>query len=169
MSITEAIWEQLNKKTIVELRPYIPTEKKLRAMYIETALHEEITRDRDNDKETERFARLEADLQVFLTSPTIDSSYLFGLSPPGKEVWEIRSKRPRPSIRIFGRFSGKDSFVATHYVKRSLLGGWNTLEWKEEIRKSRQIWNRLFPGYRPQGGEIHDLVSGALDGKYFKN
>jgi len=49
-----------------------------------------------NPKDVERFARLEADLADFVTSPTLDPGYLKSLWPARDGVWAIRSVRPKP-------------------------------------------------------------------------
>lgn len=167
MSIQEEIWEQVGNGSLVELRPDRIDEGKPRRMYLTTELYEELTMERDTLKEMERYANLEADLKVFLVSPTIDPKYLFGLTPAGKGVWEIRSRRHKPSIRVFGQFAAKDTFIATHCALRPKLGGWKSFEFKREIHKSRQTWNKLFT-YPAVIADIHDLVTGAIDGKYFK-
>ena len=45
------------------------------------------------------------------------------LAPPKFEHWTLRSRRPRPSMRVFGRFAKPDVFVGTHVVLRKDLGG----------------------------------------------
>ena len=145
MSINEQIWSILKDGRLVELRPYVNSDAKIRSMYLERKLHDEIFGDRSVDKEVERFAQLQADLDVFLTSETIDPKYLYRLTPISDGVWEIKSVRPKPSIRVFGLFGGKDTFIATHYIERAGLGGWNSAEWKTEIRRSLAIWRQLFP------------------------
>ena len=169
MSISERIWQLLKEGKLVEVRPVRPQHEKIRSMYLVNALHSEIHLERNEESEKARFATLHADLVAFVTDPVIDQTYLFCLSPTGKGVWEIRSTRPKPSIRVFGMFSSKDTLIATHHVIRKPLGGWKTLEWKKEIQKTRQTWNQLFPAYKPLvSPNIDDVINGGLDGKYFK-
>lgn len=171
MSISEEIWSIIDDDDgrLIELRPFVSTDIKIRSMYLRRELHHDIFRNRRHEKDIERFAQLQADLDMFLTSTTIDPQYLYGLTPISDGVWEIRSKRPRPSIRVFGLFSSKDTFIATHYKERAGLGGWNSAEWKIEIRRSLAIWRQLFPAYQPiNSDDINQLISGAIDEQYFR-
>lgn len=139
-------------------------------MYLVDRLYLAIMEPKPNIEETQRFAQLEADLAVFVNSPTIDPKYLFGLSPRSDRVWEIRSVRPKPSIRVLGRFAAKDEFVATHYVLRGQLGRWNSREWKIGKRRAKAEWASLFHPYDAvDEQDINNLVSGAINGKYFRN
>ena len=117
----------------------------------------------------ERLGVLEADLEAFVDGTEIHPRYLFLLYPASEAVWEIRSMRPDPSIRVLGRFADKDVFVATNYALRHELGGWQSRDWRDVKLKSRAIWTNLFHTYRPVSTtNIHDVVTGAIDGKYFK-
>jgi hypothetical protein len=112
---------------------------------------------------------LAADLEVFVEARTIDPKYLFLLYPANDAVWEIRSGREQPSIRVLGLFAWKDVFVATNHALREELGGWESREWKTVKRAARAEWRRLFNPYQPKTAiDPKQLVTGALDGKYFK-
>ena len=69
---------------------------------------------------------LQADLELFAEGQPIDPKYLFLLYPPAEGVWEIRSIRPHPSIRVLGLFAQKDVFIATNLELRENLGGWQS-------------------------------------------
>lgn len=110
------------------------------------------------------------DLELFAEGQPIDPKYLFLLYPARDAVWEIRSVRDAPSIRVLGLFAAKDVFIATNHALRETLGGWESREWKVVKRAARACWNRLFGTYQPlTSTNVRDLVSGAIDGKYFKN
>jgi len=169
MSINEEIWSIIKDGRLIELRPAVTSDMKIRSMYLVRNLHQDIFCKRSDDKEIKRFARLQADLDMFLIGKTLDPKYLYGLTPTSDGVWEIRSTRPNPSIRVFGLFSGKDTFIATHYRERTGLGAWNSTEWKTEIRRSLSVWRQLFPAYNPiNSDDISQLISGAIDEKYFR-
>jgi len=61
-------------------------------------------------------------LEQFAEGQSIDPAYLKLLAPARDAVWEIRSVRPAPSIRVLGRFAEYDVFVATNYALRKPLG-----------------------------------------------
>jgi hypothetical protein len=122
----------------------------------------------DPDME-ERMGVLQADLELFAEGQPIDPKYLFRLYPAEDCVWEIRSVRPQPSIRVLGLFADQDVFVATNMALRETLGGWQSREWKNVKRTARAMWSQLFHTYQPlNSSNIHDLVTGAVDAKYFK-
>ena len=85
-------------------------------------------------------------------------------------VWEIRSAADAPSIRVLGLFADKDVFIATNFELREDLGGWQSRAWKEVKRKAKAIWVWLFQTHKPIiTTDINNVVSGALNGKYFKH
>jgi hypothetical protein len=57
-------------------------------------------------------------LDLFAEGAPIGPKYLFLLYRADEAVWEIRSVRPNPSIRVLGRFAAKDIFVATNFALR---------------------------------------------------
>lgn len=117
----------------------------------------------------ERVGTLQADLEQFAEGRSIDPKYLFLLYPASEGVWEIRSVRPEPSIRVLGFFAKKDVFVATNLALRENLGGWESREWKDVKRSARTRWEHLFHTYQPLiSTNLSDLVTGAINGKYFK-
>jgi hypothetical protein len=139
-----------------------------RAMFVSEGTWRMLSTEHDDDME-ERLGILQADLELFVEGQPVDPRYLFLLHPPGEAVWEIRSARPAPSIRVLGRFARKDVFVATNMALREELGGWQSRAWKDVKRQARADWDRLFHPYPPlRSTNIHDLVTGAVDGKYFK-
>jgi len=118
---------------------------------------------------TERFARLEADLADFVTSPTLDPQYLKSLYPARDGVWAIRGSRPKPSIRVLGLFAAKNKFIATNYAMRSDLGEFESNEWRIERRRAKTIWRQLFPSYDfIPGRDVNKLFSGAINERYFQ-
>jgi hypothetical protein len=157
----------IKQEELFELEPMPHREKRLRSMYLSSELYQGISNPPPDD--TERFARLEADLATFVTSPTIDPGYLKGLWPRRDGIWAIRSVRPSPSIRVLGLFAEKDRFVATNYAVRSELGGFESKQWREAKRRAGVIWRRLFPTYPFNSSrEVNDLFTGAINGNYCK-
>ena len=137
-------------------------------MFLTSDLMTELSKARTSSVETQRFASLEADLAVFVQSPALDPKYLYRLFPPRDCVWEIRSTRPDPQIRVLGLFAEKDVFVATHHALRSDLGLWDSAAWRIAKRRANAEWWRLFSVYQPKTEtDVHQLVSGAINGKYF--
>jgi hypothetical protein len=98
----------------------------------------------EDEEWEDRMGSLRADLEAFVTEEDIYPRYLFLLYPTSEGVWEIRSMRPNPSIRVLGLFPCKDVFVATHYTTRDLLGGWQSRQWKDTKRMARTKWRNLY-------------------------
>jgi hypothetical protein len=124
----------------------------------------------DDEELEDRLGKLQADLELFSEGQPVHPKYLFLLYPARDAVWEIRSVRDAPSIRVLGLFAAKNVFIATDHALRETLGGWESREWKKVKRAARACWSRLFGTYLPcSSTNVRDLVSGAIDGKYFKN
>lgn len=96
-----------------------------RALLMCTALWNAIEEGRREQKDEQRavWARLEAAFSHFIEGGLVTNDFLKQLKPEKYEHWEIRSRKPRPSMRVFGRFAMPDVFIATHVVRRSELGG----------------------------------------------
>lgn len=138
-------------------------------MLVSEGMWKMLSTEHEDDEMEERLGILQADLELFAEGQPVDPRYLFLLSPSYEAVWEIRSVRPSPSIRVLGCFAKKDVFVATNMALREELGGWQSREWKNVKRLARTRWNALFHTYVPMlSTNIHDLVTDAIDGKYFK-
>lgn len=140
-----------------------------RAMFLVPEVWSALNSPQGSAEWEQRVAGLQADLEIFVEGQAIDPKYMFLLHPARDAVWEIRSVRPSPSIRVLGRFAGRDVFVATGMALRETLGGWQSREWNAMKRAAIARWTHLFHTYRPLGGtDIRLLVTGALDGRYFR-
>lgn len=117
----------------------------------------------------ERIANLRAELERFVEGRSIDPKYLFLLHPARDCVWEIRCTKHDPSVRVMGFFAAKDVFIATNFCLREDLGGWQSREWRAAKRQAGAEWRRVLHPYSPMPQtRIRTLVTGALDGKYFR-
>jgi hypothetical protein len=140
-----------------------------RAMFVAEGLWGMLESPEGDDEWEKRVAELQADLERFVDGQSISPEYLKLLYPPSEGVWEIRSVAEKPSIRVLGLFPEKDVFIATNHALREDLGGWQSRGWKDVKRRARTVWNWLFHTFTPIITiNVKELVSGALDGKYFK-
>lgn len=126
------------------------------------------------DNSQERLAnRLRADLEVFIEGRTIavrqkpsgknDTAYMVRLYPSYQEVWEIRSRDPKPGIRVFGCFAATDLFIALTWADRIQLGDWNSPEWNAAINLCKSEWRKLFYPYSPiSGSDFNVYISTGL-------
>lgn len=153
---------------LVFLEPLMPGAHS-RCLYIERELHDAIMQEATDPTGSTAFrmGRLISDLDLFSTGERITVGYgaektcmMKHLDPRREEVWEIRSRDPKPSFRVFGRFAEPDVFIATNMARRDQLGALGSHEWADEVRRCKVIWRRLFPTYLPHTGEsIHDYIT----------
>jgi hypothetical protein len=170
MSIAAILKDRIERGMLHLLTPRAAGEAIRRVMVISDRLYSVLHSPTGAPEWEQRVGALQADLEIFVSSAQIHPSYLFQLYPRSKAVWEIRSVQDNPSIRVFGLFAQKDVFVATNFALRSDLGGWESAEWKQARRNATVEWMGLFHQFKPlRHNSIHALVTGAIDGKYFKD
>lgn len=170
MSIMDLIRDRVQRKMLFPIIPKAPGMAPVRTMLVAEKLWELLNSPETDDEEWEqRIGELQADLERFVGEDAITPEYLKLLYPAREGVWEIRSVANAPSIRVLGLFPEKDVFVATNMELRENLGGWQSSAWKDVKRAAKTVWAWLFHTYQPViSTNVNDLVSGAVDGKYFK-
>ena len=122
-----------------------------------------------NETEAVRSARLHADLDSFIVGDDITVSmtprragnaYMGVLAPVGDGMFDIRSRDPRPGLRVIGGFAGKDMFIAIRVFHRLALGAWGSDQWNYATNSCKADWRKLFHPYSPiTGARIHDCIS----------
>ncbi len=86
------------------------------------------------------FAQLEVAISSYIEGNLITESLLKQLEPKKFEHWAVRSRRPKPSIRVFGRFVKPDWFVGTHLKLRRELGKKWADTWEQEKLVCEDHW-----------------------------
>ena len=158
MSIGGEIQNRVAEGRLFYVRPRAPGAAERRVMLVSEWLNELLESDVVAD--VERIARLEAQLSHFVEGGVVDPSYIRRLRKPAHALFEIRSRRPRPSIRVFGRFADKDVFISLNAALRAPLGGRGSRPWRDEIVRSHVLWHQLFPTYDALDGQsLHELIS----------
>ena len=169
MSIQDEILDRWNRGMLFPVLPKARGTTIRRALFVNEGLHAVLNSPEGDQDWERRVGELRADLERFVEAATIDPKYLFLLYPARDAVWEIRSTSPDPSIRVLCLFAAKDTLIATGHALRDDLGGWQSREWKTVKRDARAAWRRLFNPYQPRlDVSAKALVTGALDGKYFR-
>jgi hypothetical protein len=169
MSIEDLITHKVSAGMLFPLIPRASGSAPRRAMFVSEDIWSLLSTEHQDDDMEDRLGILQADLEQFAEGRSIDPKYLFLLYPASEGVWEIRSVRPDPSIRVLGFFAKLDVFIATNLALRENLGGWESRDWKDVKRLARTRWGHLFHTYQPLKSEkLSDLVTGAINGKYFK-
>ncbi len=166
MSIDDEIAARVSEGRLIRRDPLLRGEHS-RVVYVEANLHREIADGgSSNDPVAFRVGQLTRDFDRFSSGALITvgygrerSCFFKPLNPRSEEVWEIRSRDPSPSCRVFGSFAMLDVFVALNASLREPLAGEGSPEWREKIRNCKAGWRRLFPTYNPHSGnQIHDYI-----------
>lgn len=182
MSIRELISDRLKEQRLFVLEPTLPSEPIVRDLLVSPEVRSRVCGPWPNVRAEKRLRDLRADLESFIVGdhvsaclvPYMAEDALFGrLDKPADEVWDIRSRRPSPAIRILGRFAECDCFIAfscwprskeLDYLDRPPLGAWNSKEWASAIKECKADWRRLFYDYPDHTGiSINDYISTNVD------
>jgi hypothetical protein len=160
MSIRDEVDRRCEEGRLLAVYPRARWAPVRRMLYVSEELHDLLTQSWPDPGASQRWAQLEASLSHFVEGGVIDDKYMRPLERPARYVWEIRSRRPKPSIRVFGRFAEVDVFIATNAAYRKPLGGKGSRAWRDEIVGCTTIWRQLFPAHQPiESDDVHDCVS----------
>ena len=86
------------------------------------------------------------------------NAMLARVDPVSDEVWDFRSTDPRPGIRCFGAFGGKDFFIALTWDYRENLD--EPSDWVDEIENCKRKWSELFGALpRFRGDSLDEYIS----------
>ena len=124
-----------------------------------------------------RIAGLRAELEAFVRGDQIaiclhpykaGKANMGRLDRPADEVWDFRSVK-KPGLRIFGRFSERDVFVALTCWPRSIEVEWldrpplrenESQQFNDAINGCKAEWQSLLHPYEPlSGGHVSDYIS----------
>lgn len=86
-------------------------------------------------------------LAVSLTPYEHETAYMGRLDRPIDEVWDIRSRAQKPGMRVLGRFSEQDTFVALHWGLRKDFE--DRRAWGLAIAETKKRWNQLLSPHEP--------------------
>lgn len=143
MLIPVAVKVALREGLLVPAKPIADWAGEPRAVLlcepIRTAL--ELGRNDPDEKERQNWAKVEAAFSHFIEGGLVTEDLVKQLEPYKFEHWEFRCRKPKPSLRVFGRFVMPDVFVATHPRPRSLLGGMWSAEFEYEKLVCEQHWS----------------------------
>lgn len=170
MSIRDEINHRVSEGRLHLLPPAIRGAPTGRFMYVGNELHAALTGPWDDPSAALRFGRLRADLDAFTEGRLVSiaedpyakrkSAYMARTDPISNDIWSIRSRDPRPAIRVLGAFAETDVFVALVYDFRRNLGGPGSREWRDLVNRCKTEWQRLFHPYPPHHGEnLREYVS----------
>lgn len=158
MSIQDEIKAAKANQLLRAAEPTIPGSPKLRVFLMCKPLVEAIERGRSGD-DYRRWANLEAQISHFVEGGYVNWNLMKWLDPQEAEHWELRNRRPRPSLRVFGRFAKPDVFVGTHVALRKKLGGKWSNQWIGEVLEIEEIWSDLFRSKPYFGSKYEDYIT----------
>jgi hypothetical protein len=105
-----------------------------------------------------RYARMRAVIDAFISGSRIAARYppsrsaraqLALLDPADEQVWEFRSREPKPGVRVFGCFAEIDLFIALCSELRENIDA----NFVKEKEKCKREWRKFFAPYQPHRGE----------------
>jgi hypothetical protein len=160
MSIADSIRWHVAEGRLFPVRPKAYGSIERRMMFVSQELNEILVSEAPSLADVARIAVLDAQLGHFVEGGVVDPTYMRMLDRPAHNVLEIRARRPRPSIRVFGRFAQKDVFIALNVELRNSLAGKGSRAWRDEAVRCGVLWRALFPTYDPlEGDSLHDFIS----------
>jgi hypothetical protein len=165
MSIRDQIAARFDEGRLRQMVPTLPHDPVERHLFVSKEISDLVDGPWADAEWEVRCNRLRMDFDVFIRGDVItvaeqcykaQTAYMARLFPGHDEVWEIRSRDPKPSLRIFGRFTEEDVFVALTWSDRKSLGPKGSPEWAKAIRACKAEWRKCFPAYEPMSGKMLD-------------
>jgi len=158
MIIRDAIEAAKTAGALIPFNPPVGWNSKPRAFLMTQRLAGQITDGLTSTdaKRVDRWDRLRADIANFVENGLMTWASMKWLDPHKYEHWEIKSRRPRPSLRIFGRFAEPNVFVGTHVIERTKLGEKWSLEWELEKLACEEEWKRAMGDCLPFHGNSYE-------------
>jgi hypothetical protein len=142
MLISQQIEAAQRSGRLVRAQPIAAWEGQPRVVFMCQPIFNSLQAGRQSADEAERkcWAKVEAAFSHFIGGGRITENLLKQLEDYKNEHWEFRCRKPRPSIRVFGRFAMPDVFVATHAVFRATLGGMWSPEFEHQKLVCEEYW-----------------------------
>lgn len=169
MSIRNEINHRCGENRLFHLPHALPGQPMERTMFVSQEVYKAVSGPW-KPSEAHRMSMLRADLDMFTEGKIISvaedpykkpkSTYMARVDPPGDQVWDIRSRDPKPGVRVLGCFGETDTFIALVWDYREPLNGPGSREWRDFIERCKAEWRKLFHPYQPHSGStISDYVS----------
>ncbi|WP_158264291.1 hypothetical protein [Nitratireductor sp. StC3] len=166
MSIRDEINIAVNAGWLVNMQPTLPSIPHRRIILVSSSLQYELETELQDQATAHRAGLLLNTLDTFIGGGLItvggrnDDAYIKLLEPEDRQVWEIRSVDPKPSIRVFGRFAEPNVFVATNKGFRRDLGAFGSAAFQRAMTDCTREWVKCFHT-RPAhtGKRVNDFIT----------
>lgn len=104
--------------------------------------------------EEEHTASQEATVVTTVRVTKNASAEMARLCPPGDEIWEILSKTPKPSLRLFGSFAAKDIFFALTHAERVPLAQKGSQAWRDVLTAFKAERKKILYELKPYEADV---------------
>ncbi len=174
MSIEELIQTHLASGELVRVLAQLG-DRTERTMFIGADVVEllETSWTPEQEEEERRAGFLLGDLEAFVRGKEIGACMVPGeadrhahmaiLDPAENGMWDLRSVKPPPGLRVVGFFAKPDVFVGLRWGPRSVewldrapLEHAESRQWRDVILLAQREWDRLFLGLPPFVGDDFD-------------
>ncbi len=165
MSRRELIDEWGVTRDLVLLPPVLASTPSVRYVFVTEDVRQELCGPWDTPEHTIRYTRARAVVDAFTGGLRIAARYppsrsakaqLALLDPAHEEVWEFRSREPKPGVRVFGCFSELDTFIALWTELRENIDE----DFKKEREECKRQWRKFFPTFAPHtGANLSDYIT----------
>lgn len=162
MSIAPILRKLVAAKQLFVLPSLLTAEETVRTMFVSAEIFHDVTPPFAESRDGVRLAEFRAYLDAFTEGAELSvaenpetkpgDAMLARIHPVSDQFWDIRSVSPRPGVRAFGGFTGKDEFVVLTWNYRENIDG----EWDNEVARCKAAWHELFGSNPPILGKTLD-------------
>src|SRR3990167_5208519 len=130
------IQDEINRRRaegrLFHLKPALPQIPVERTLLLSEKVNLLVTGPWPDTQTERRCGRLRADFDAYIANGMLSvawepykakTAYFGRLDQVADEIWDIRSRDPKPAMRILGSFADTDVFVALEWEMRHGLGG----------------------------------------------
>lgn len=162
MSIDTLISDSIADGRLFRLLPYKPSTRIARRICVSGSVWDYLNSDEI------RAGYLHAELDSFIGGDNIvvsmlprnaDTAFIGILEPPDDGIFDIRSRAPRPALRVLGAFARRDYFIGLVHRERKVLRAEH--DWDLAITECKREWQRCFHALLP--------LTGASPNAYLSN
>ncbi len=169
--IKRRIREHVRRGRLFHLPPLIAGMPTVRTMFVSKEVNNDVYPPWAENWDGYRLAMFRGTLDAFTQGDCIavaedpfkkpSSAFMARIDPVSDDLWDIRSIDPRPGIRCFGGFVGKDAFVALTWNYRENVS--DREDWRCEVDGCRTGWRQLFDPYPPfHGANLDEYLSNFI-------